>query len=119
MIGLERLQAVDRLQRGDRRRGRAAQQRERLRIVNVAFEPGEVEVFQRLGDAHEAFGALAEIEVHAKRHVGAGAVAERGEHVMDVANQLCLGMAAEEIRHHAKARHEHRVVRLERETDWS
>ena len=34
-------------------------------IVDVAFEPGQVEVFQRIGDADEALGTLAEIEVEA------------------------------------------------------
>ena len=46
---------------------------------------------------------------------GAGAVAERRQHVVDAADHLRIRMAAQEIRHHAEARHERRIARPQRQ----
>src|SRR6185437_10312273 len=103
----ELLDAVDRLERGDRRRGRAADRGEAGRVVQVDLDPAHVERLDRLGDALVAFDVLAEIQIDMQPHLRAGAVAKRRELVRDGEDQFVVDVLVEHRRVRLKARRRH------------
>src|SRR3954463_6371609 len=95
--------AVDGFQRPDRRARRAAHQRQRLRIMNIDFKPGQIVWLDRARDFDETVGALVEVEIEHHSGVGTNAVAERLQKLCDLTDEAVVRPPVEEARHQTKA----------------
>ncbi len=76
-IGLEVAAMGKRLAGRDRAHGAGADVGERIGIVGIDLEPGEVVRRDRIGDALEALGLEMEVDVQHQPHLGSDRVAER------------------------------------------
>ena len=99
--------AVDGLKRSHRRAARATHSRERRRLVQVHLQPGEAVRLHGLGNAHQAFGLLAEIEVQHQPHLRTESFAQRGELVDDRVRQGHIVGLREIEAHRPEARVHH------------